>query len=149
MDPMFSIFQRFFSIIELANTPFVRNEGPTGSFDDNGVRPAKYLIIKNGCIGNSSHSSIHGNNNKFIVIENLVCKDFETGGIVLNNVKKSVIDNCLIGPSNKKVLVNSLFFPFVNLVRLIISNKLHESNKCRKRSTCHQINVENIALEFA
>ena len=132
MDPMFSIFQRFFSIIELANTPFVRNEGPTGSFDDNGVRPAKYLIIKNGCIGNSSHSSIHGNNNKFIVIENLVCKDFETGGIVLNNVKKSVIDNCLIGPSNKKVLVNSLFFPFVNLVRLIISNKLHESNKCYK-----------------
>ena len=132
MDPLFSLFQRFFSIIELANTPFIRNEGPTGSFDDNGVRPANYLIIKNGCIGNSSHSAIHGNNNKYIVIENLVCKDFETSGIVLNNVKKSVIENCEIGPSNKKVLVNSLFFPFVNLVRVIISNNLQQSNKCYK-----------------
>lgn len=133
MSPIFSLIQRFFSIIELANTPFVNNQGPTGTFDDNGILCAKYVVIKNGIIGNSSHTSIHGNNNEFILIENLKMKDFETGGIVLNNSKNIVCDDLEIGPSNNKVLMNSSFFAFVNIVRTIFTRKLNElNNNCLK-----------------
>ena len=130
INPLFSLVQRFFSIIELANSPFIRDQGPTGSFDDNGIKCAKYVIIKGGCLGNSSHTSIHGNNNEYLYFENIVCKDFETGGIILNNGKNIEMNNIEIGPSNKKILANQTFFAFINIVRIIYTFKLNEL-KCK------------------
>ena len=61
--------QRFFSIIELAPSPFITGQGPSnfGPF-------TKYKNIKihNGILGLSSHSSIHGNGTENLVLMNLI-----------------------------------------------------------------------------
>ena len=81
-SPEFTLQQRFFSLIELADAPFIKNEGP-GSFS-NGINAAENVIVSNGEFGLSSHHSIHGNMASNVLLENLKCRDFEFIGIALN-----------------------------------------------------------------
>merc|ERR1711981_508196 len=80
------IHQRFFSIIELNKSPFIKKQGPSNFGDakgKNGNFP-KNIYIKNGILGKSSHHSIHGNGNKNVLIENIIFKDYEVGAIAIN-----------------------------------------------------------------
>ena len=75
---------RFFSLIELNNSPFPLNDGLPLDKAKIKWSAGKNITIKNGTLGLSSHSGIHGNNNSNVLIENLIIKDFEVGGIMLN-----------------------------------------------------------------
>jgi len=92
--------QRWFSIIELANQPFMPGQGP-GFFGGDPVM-ADGATIKDGTLGLTSHHAIHGNRCKNIVIENVIIKDFETHGIQINGFENVEIRNVEIGPSSQK-----------------------------------------------
>lgn len=100
MSYKFAVAQRFFSIIELGSKPFDAATGPP-QFSNNHhpLFSAQRVTIKNGELGLSSHMGIHGNGNTGITIENVVIKDFETGGIQLNGAEGVEISSCTIGPS--------------------------------------------------
>lgn len=73
--------QRFFSTIELASTPFISGQGPSnfGIFNS-----YKRIMITNGTLGLSAHSSIHGNGPSQVIISNLTCVDYEQAAIGIN-----------------------------------------------------------------
>lgn len=76
--------QRFFSVFELADQPFIPSQGPHSFGAD--IISAKKCYIHNGTIGLSSHHGIHGNANKDIFLENITFKDFEVAACSLNMV---------------------------------------------------------------
>ena len=72
-----ALMQRFFSLIELASSPFPPNVGPAAFGTEVGFEAATNVIIKNGKLGRSSHHAIHGNNNVGVTLSNLDISDFE------------------------------------------------------------------------
>lgn len=74
--------QRFFSLIELADSPFISGQGPHDF--TNKLSPASHIEIKNGTFGLSSHHGIHGNNTDHISLSNLKFSEFEVAAIALN-----------------------------------------------------------------
>ncbi len=86
-----ALLQRFFAVIELAEQPFIPNQGPADFGDE--IVSAKNLVIKNGVIGRSSHHGIHGNGNENIIIKNVDFVDFEVAAIALNGVDGLVVKN--------------------------------------------------------
>ena len=102
-----SLLQRFFSIIELANSPFIPKQGPH-KFTD-AINSASHCLIMNGSLLNSSHHGIHGNLNKDIVMHDLDIHDFEVAGIALNGAKNAVICNSSMIGKNHDIHVLSSF----------------------------------------
>lgn len=93
--------QRFFSVIELADRPFVAAKGPPQfSALKHRIHPAKHVVIENGVLGLSSHHGIHGNKCSRITLRNLVIRDFEVGGVSLNGASEVFMENIHIGPSS-------------------------------------------------
>ncbi|MFL0801975.1 MAG: right-handed parallel beta-helix repeat-containing protein [Agarilytica sp.] len=86
-----ALLQRFFSVIELAEQPFIPAQGPADF--GNEIIAAKNVVIKNGVIGRSSHHGIHGNNNVNVRIKNVDFVDFEVGAIALNGVDGLIVKN--------------------------------------------------------
>lgn len=86
-----ALLQRFFAVIELAEQPFIPNQGPA----DFGARidSAENVLIRNGTIGRSSHHGIHGNGNRNVVIANVDFVDYEVGAIALNGVDGLIVRN--------------------------------------------------------
>ena len=84
-----ALLQRFFSVIELTDQPFIGGQGPSNFGDE--IKSAKNVWIVNGTIGRSAHHGIHGNGNKNIRIINVDFEDFEVGAVALNGVKGLVI----------------------------------------------------------
>ena len=88
--------QRFFSVIELASSPFITAQGPALVNQAAGTgyayKSANHCMIINGTVGLSSHGGIHGNNNRDILLEKLSVVDFESCGIQLNGVCNAFID---------------------------------------------------------
>lgn len=80
----FSLQQRFFSIIELANSPFIPNQGPGNFSSDNTFIAGKNVIIRKGTLGLSSHHGIHANLAHNILLEKLTIRDFEFVGAAFN-----------------------------------------------------------------
>ena len=103
--PLHALQQRFFQVIQLNNSPFIENQGPSGTFSKSGFYRPENIIIKNGTIGLTSHYAIHGNDNKKVILENLIIEEFETGGIALNNIDDIVINNVTIQNSRRDVPV--------------------------------------------
>ena len=129
-----SIRQRFFSIIELANSPFLSKVGPHNFIYN--INCAKYITIKNGHLGLSSHHGIHGNNNVNITFENLTFKDFEVAAISLNGSVFTTMKDINVSNNNHNVSVlgiwsSALFlYPYIKhlyntqkYLSLIINNK--------------------------
>jgi hypothetical protein len=89
--PEHALQQRFFSVIELADQPFIPKQGPA----DFGkvLRSATNLAIINGKIGLSSHHGIHGNGNNNILIKNVDFIDNEVNAITLNGATDAFIVN--------------------------------------------------------
>jgi hypothetical protein len=98
--------QRFFSIIELAESPFIHKQGPA-KFTDKPIKSAKRCMIMNGTLGLSSHHGIHGNTNQDIVLCNLNIKDFEVAGIALNGSENSVLMDIAIGPIKSPPVIST------------------------------------------
>lgn len=99
--------QRFFACIELANQPFIPNQGPSNfglSF-----QAADTVKIKNGYIGMSSHHGIHGNGMKNVVLEDLVIYNFEIAGIALNGSTTTVLKNVKVMESARNVPVAATY----------------------------------------
>lgn len=123
-DVKFYVKQRFFMIIELANSAFIPSQGPVkNGLSKNSIVSARNCVIQNGIIGLSSHCGIHGNNNKNIIIENVKIIDFEFSGICLNNGDNVIINRCCIKDSFNKVFLNgnlSIAFNQLNLLDLIL-----------------------------
>lgn len=102
-----NLLQRFFSIIELASSPFIPKQGPH-SFS-NTLSSANKCLIMNGSLINSSHHGIHANNAHNIVIHNLRILDFEVAAIALNGSTNSVISQCYCSGKRDGIHVLSSF----------------------------------------
>jgi len=99
--------QRFYAHIDLTNTPFLPNQGP-GDFG-NIVIPGKYCVIRNGTLLLSSHHGIHGNNASYIILEDLVIKDFEVAAIQISGGSNIILRNIKIGPNRQDIPVMATY----------------------------------------
>ena len=79
-----ALLQRFFSVVELADQPFIPNQGPA-SFGTE-LEAAENVTIKNGTLGRSSHHGIHGNANADVRISDVNFDGYEVGAVALNGV---------------------------------------------------------------
>jgi hypothetical protein len=106
-----ALFQRFFAVIELADSPFIRDVGPAQFVaDEKPFRAASDVkIIGPGTIGRSSHHGIHGNENSNIRIKNVNFKDFEVAAVSLNNVDNLRITDCTIQQNRQDVPVLGMY----------------------------------------
>ena len=127
----FVLQQRFFSIIELADSPFIPGQGP-GNFS-NGINSARNTIIVNGTLGLSSHHGIHGNLNDSILIQKLKIESFEFVGIALNGSSNIVLSKLEIGPNLQESPVLATYsagrFAKMFAEHLLISNSLSQEQK--------------------
>lgn len=96
--PEHALLQRFFSVIELADQPFVPSQGPAGFGAE--LTPARHVVIRNGTIGRSAHHGIHGNANVDVTISDVDFVDFEVAAVALNGVQKLTISD--VAASNRK-----------------------------------------------
>ena len=80
-----ALLQRFFSVIELADQPFVPSQGPAGFGDE--LTAAHNVKILNGTIGRSSHHGIHGNGNSHVTVADVDFEGYEVGAVALNGVE--------------------------------------------------------------
>ena len=98
--------QRFFSIIELAPSPFIHGQGPSnfGPF-------AKYKNIKicNGTLGLSSHEAIHGNGTEGLVLHDLTCYDYEQAAIAINGGSLISMKNIQLERNSRDALVRATY----------------------------------------
>ena len=99
--------QRFFSLIELASSPFIPKQGPS-NFGTTVFFP-QYVKVKNGNLGLSSHTGIHGNGMKNIILEDLNICNYEQAGIGLNGGEIIIIRNVNIGKNSRNVFVNATY----------------------------------------
>lgn len=83
--------QRFFSLIELSNSPFITGQGPVAFTTDEDFEAAQGVVVQNGHLGRSSHHGIHGNSNGNVVLQDLTLTDYEVAAIALNGAKDLVI----------------------------------------------------------
>lgn len=122
-----NLLQRFFSVIELANSPFIPKQGPH-SFIDN-YKPATRLLIANGRLEESSHHGIHGNMNKDVLIHNLKINNYEVAGIALNGAINSIISESIMNGKNHNIKVLSYFSQAVFSARALEQSKLTDSEE--------------------
>ena len=100
---------RFFSLIELNNSPFPLRDGlPTCNADKKTCswKSGKNICIRNGTFGLSSHSSIHGNNNWNVTIKNVKMNNFEVGGLMLNGFHNLRVSNLTCHSNFQNILFN-------------------------------------------
>ena len=93
----FYLQQRFAAIIEIANQPFLPEQGPADWGSDFVL--VDNVVIRNGTLGLTSHHGIHSNGATNVVIEDLVIRDFEVCGVQLNGFENVTLQNLDIGPS--------------------------------------------------
>jgi hypothetical protein len=89
-----ALMQRFFALIELANSPFMPAQGPHHFISSTEFVSASNVYIHGGTLGRSSHHGIHGNDNAKIRIENVEFEDYEVAGIALNGVAGLDVRQC-------------------------------------------------------
>ena len=92
--------QRFFSVIEIAKTPFLEGSGPTNF---GSITNITNIHIHNGIIGLSSHHGIHSNEANNVTLNNLIIRHFEVAGIQFNGFTDLKINDIVIGPSATNV----------------------------------------------
>ena len=98
-----ALLQSFYSHIELCNAPFVPKEGPADFVKT--LRSANRVVVRNGCLGFSSHHAIHGNGAKKVLIEQLRIKLFTVAAISLNGGHDIMIRKVNAGPNRHDIPV--------------------------------------------
>ena len=107
-----ALLQRFFAVIELADSPFIKGAGPAEFISEskNQLNAASNIeILGPGTIGRSSHHGIHGNENNKIVIKDVTFVDFEVAAVSINNVNRVEIKRCRIKHNRHDVPVLGMF----------------------------------------
>lgn len=99
--------QRFYAHIELANSPFVPNQGPH-SFIDSYVA-ANRVLVTGGTLGNSSHHGVHGNVANSVVIHNVTMNEFEVAGVALNGTILGILSKLTLNGITKEIRVLSSY----------------------------------------
>ena len=99
--------QRFFSVLELADQPFLNSQGPH-SFGEE-IDSATNVWVKNGTLGRSSHHGIHGNNNVNVLLTDLKFDDFEVSPVALNKVDGLHCNNLNIIKNNQTIPVKAVW----------------------------------------
>lgn len=117
--------QRFFSIIELSHSPFIKNQGPFKATDKN-ITSANNCLIMNGTLGSSSHHGIHGNGAKNCVFYNLNVRDFEVAGIALNGSDDSILCNIKIGPISPPLVTAA--YSQCHFAKKVLENIIQNNN---------------------
>lgn len=102
-SPEFTLQQRFFSIIELADAPFLPKQGP-GNFST-ALTSAHDTVVANGTLGLSSHHGVHGNMVTNVLLEDLQIRDFEFVGIAINGGHSIAVNSVQIGPNRQDIPV--------------------------------------------
>ena len=142
----FAMQQRFFSIIELADAPFIPGEGP-GNFS-NGIKSAENVIISNGILGLSSHHGIHGNMAKNILLKDLIIRDFEFVGIALNGGGNFILDKIKIGPNRTDIPILATYSAsrfaklYTNMVLQRYNNILNITDVNELKQLLNNLNAE-------
>jgi len=127
-SPLHALQQRFFSIIELASTPFLPKQGPGCFCTKKTFSSANTLLIRNGKFGLSSHHGIHGNAVKNIVLDNLDISNFEVAGIALNGTDLAVLNNINIHDSRTDVPVLATYSA-ARFVRSFLEKVKNKNNR--------------------
>lgn len=104
------VAQRFFSLLEISDRPFISGQGPM-NFGSSNVKN-KNTFIFGGKLGRSSHNGIHGNLGTNMLIENLHIFDFEVVGIQLNGFKNLLIQDTHVHDSLTVVPLNPIWSNF-------------------------------------
>ena len=86
-----ALLQRFFSVIELADQPFIPQQGPSNFGSE--IKSAHNVVIRNRTIGRRAHHGIHGNDNGNVTIKNVPFLDFEVAAVAFNGVRGLKIEN--------------------------------------------------------
>lgn len=90
--PEHALMQRFFTVIELGDQPFLPNEGPANFGKQ--YLATNGIWVKNGKIGLTAHHGIHGNRAKNVYIQNVTFQDYEVAAISLHGTLGLTIKNC-------------------------------------------------------
>lgn len=117
-----SIFQTFFSTVELNKSPFLKGQGPF-DFGDNNYN--NDIIICNGIFGLSSHHCIHGNGCEGVGLYDLVFKDFEVAAFQLNGCNNVNVNRFKILRSRQDKPFNANFSVLVH-IRHFVSRELRK-----------------------
>ncbi len=122
--------QRFFTIIELARSAFIEGQGPGSvqSSDAEAEHVASDCMVLNGTLGLSSHSSIHGNNNTGVVLQNLMLRDFEVVGIQLNGVHNAFVDRVCIQGTDCVPLASEVFSLLMHEKEIAANAELYQDS---------------------
>jgi hypothetical protein len=106
-----ALLQRFFAVIELADSPFIKGVGPAQFVaESNEFNSASNIsIIGPGTIGRSAHHGIHGNENDNVLIKDVTFVDFEVAAVSLNKVDRLSIENCEIERNRHNVPILGMF----------------------------------------
>ncbi|USO02422.1 MAG: hypothetical protein H6850_00260 [Alphaproteobacteria bacterium] len=110
-----ALFQRFFALVELADQPFIMNEGPTDFGHE--LKSAKKVWIKNGTLGFNSHHCIHGNGAEDILITHVNFENFEVAALSLNGSRRVALVRSHIKGNRKDAPVLALYSAAVFNVR--------------------------------
>jgi len=107
-SPAFYLQQRWFVNVVLGNKAFLDGQGPT--WTGTGFQETYNTVIKNGILGLTSHIGIHGSNCTDITLQDLVVRNFETHGIIINEHYNLKILNVEVGPSvNGQLGLNGMY----------------------------------------
>ena len=87
--------QRFGSVIEIANSPFLPGVGPGTTFGPDFIN-TENILIQNGIIGLTPHHGIHSNGASNVVIRDIHFVDFEVAAIQLNGFNTATMQNLKI-----------------------------------------------------
>ena len=123
-SPEHALQQRFYANIELADQPFLPNQGPH-DFGDS-IVSATRVVIKNGVIGLSSHHGIHGNKIKDVTIQDIHFVDYEVAAIAVNGADGLTIKRVICEGSRTDIPVYGTF-SVARFLRPYV-NYLHDNN---------------------
>ena len=84
--------QRFYAHIELADQPFIPDQGPQPGGFGSTLNSCVRCSVKNGKLGRSSHHGIHGNNAHDLVVHDVVFEKYEVAAISCNGCKRVEIE---------------------------------------------------------
>ena len=129
-----NLHQRFFSVIELANAPFIPSQGPH-SFGDTFISADKVLIT-NGFIDMSSHHGIHGNLPTNLILNNLTIKNFEVAGVALNGSTNIIINDVFVEGTYIKIPILSGFSQAIFIKRHLEQIKRSSQSEMLNMPSC-------------
>ena len=128
----FALQQRFFSIIELANSPFIPSQGPGDFINESSFKSANNVFIRKGKLGRSSHHGIHGNMSKNVLLEKLTIEDFEFVGLALNGGENIVSHKIIIKDNKQDIPVLATYSAArfaAKFARIMLSKPLSNEQK--------------------